>query len=341
MKRIPRPLGTTELNRTRPKQIKKHLVNHYLNCNYHYLGEPISLEDLAYYLQLKQNYILKEIQQSALKTLEILDPTENLELQKSLIALSLQNLISDKVQTQHQLNILKKAQGNDYKPFISSTVNQSLKINLDSTKQITDFLKQSYNNILENQEHILILDHQSQQPISKQEYQQIYGLKQLKHIMKWGVKNDQGILYDPSYIQYEELDEQGQPIQQGLNQGSGISPRSYSSGLTVHTALQLINKQAKERIGSEAGVENRASEEIAQLPEGEPVDDLLKGRQMMAHFIDSQEVESLPIVNATQQHLSTLPDLQNPLSDHQKEPKLGHINRRAKEIEIDLESDIV
>lgn len=184
--RIPRPIGTTELNRSNPRKTKTHLINHYINSNGHYLGEVVDIDTLSYYLGIKKSEIVKKLHRQTIKTLTTINPESNLQLQESLVALSLHHLLEDKQETKHQLNVLKKAQGNDYVPFVSTALNQALKVNLDSTKQIMDFLKNTYNNIFEEAEHEMIFDPTSGKNITRREFIKLYGKKELDKILKYG-----------------------------------------------------------------------------------------------------------------------------------------------------------
>lgn len=144
--RIPRPTGITELNKINNnpninKLIISKYITHYINNNFTICGVPYTVEQLSNNLHITLLECQKEIYKQGARMGEIFGLND---MEKSLRALIFQvskNCLEDRAQIGQQLGLLSHAQGGQYKPFISSTFNHALGLNLAANKNIMDLIK--------------------------------------------------------------------------------------------------------------------------------------------------------------------------------------------------------
>lgn len=147
--RVPRVQGTTSLcinynqqkTEENKERIYKHIIAQYIYSGFLYNGIPITTNHLSYHLSIPHDNIQKYISES-LTSISSIVSKENIESTfRSILALSTQWALEAQGQINQQVQLLKNSQGDSYKPFISSTVNQALKLLLDSNKNVVDLIK--------------------------------------------------------------------------------------------------------------------------------------------------------------------------------------------------------
>ena len=108
-------------------------------------GIPMSVAELSRYAHIPMETINLSIQKRLTGT-SILTEENTQEISRALLNLGIQSMIEDRNDINYQVNILRNAQGGEYKPFISAEVNKALKLKLDSTSQIANMLKSTTGN---------------------------------------------------------------------------------------------------------------------------------------------------------------------------------------------------
>jgi hypothetical protein len=146
MKRIPRPQGTTYLsiqyqktNQNEDKdRLYSHIINLYVINGFMINGRAMSIPQLSKSLSLPTEKVMEEISNLGTK-MGSLASTENINnTVQMLVTLSTTWAIQDRGKVQEQLELLLKSQGNTYKPFVTGEVSKTLKVLLDSNKNIME-----------------------------------------------------------------------------------------------------------------------------------------------------------------------------------------------------------
>lgn len=148
MKRVPRPLGftaavtnhkTTEKGSLNPI-ILNLILTQYVTNNYTLNHQQITMPQLSLALGIKPKQLTKKLFNITTKlyNINIADNNSIEQLMGTFLGLSTNHLFQDRALILEQVNNLKKAQGNEYKPYISATYNQALDTMLKSTKQFTE-----------------------------------------------------------------------------------------------------------------------------------------------------------------------------------------------------------
>lgn len=145
-RRTPRPLGTTYLamgyqqnpTEENKEKIIQHLINNYTLNGFMWNGKSIDIYKLSFILKLNPEQIMKRIQDVAMNMNGFQTPEEISKTIANVLTLSTQFAIQDKGRITQQVNMLEKEQGGKYKPFITSEMNQALKLSLESNKSLMD-----------------------------------------------------------------------------------------------------------------------------------------------------------------------------------------------------------
>lgn len=149
MLRQPRPQGTTYLsikyqehqsdhNR---QMVYRHLVSIYTLNGFRWNGKPTSIAQLSFILRIPTQEIMGHVSNFG-TNMGNLATTENIESTlKSIITLSTSWAIQDRGLIAQQVDQLLKSQDGKYKPFITAEVNKSLKLILESNKNLMDTYK--------------------------------------------------------------------------------------------------------------------------------------------------------------------------------------------------------
>jgi len=158
-KRIPREAGVTMLamefqKNPEPETFQKlivHVVRRYVLRGFNYLGIPMSVSEFASYMNIPHNKMLA-IMTDVADTVGFLDKTNSKQMMSMIASLSIQYAVQDRQRVEDQFVKLDRAQGDGYAPFISSEVNKTLKLLMESNKQLADsfngFFNTSSTNVL-------------------------------------------------------------------------------------------------------------------------------------------------------------------------------------------------
>lgn len=146
--RTPRPKGTTEIsyiyNKDKTEDNKHklitHVIRHYINTNFCYCNQSMNLEQFSQYIQVEPNIIHKEIMDIGQIQYQMLNDKAKEEIFGGLIFNCFFGALSDRSTALQHSNILLAAQGQTYKPFISSEVTKALKLNQDANAQVLNVL---------------------------------------------------------------------------------------------------------------------------------------------------------------------------------------------------------
>jgi len=152
-KRLPRPQGSTYLAIKRSQSedeserenihqtLLKHLVTLYTTEGFRWNGIPTNIVQLATILKQPQSVIMDLVSQAGTNMGSLASPQNINNTLQSLITLSTSFSIQDRGLIMQQLELLLSSQDGKYKPFVSSEVNKTLKLALDSNKNIQDLYK--------------------------------------------------------------------------------------------------------------------------------------------------------------------------------------------------------
>lgn len=147
--RIPRPQGATYLakvyQQTGANEAKanlfKHLITIYTLDGFRYNNHQVSIPKLAEILKIPTEEIMAQVADVG-SNLGNLASSQNIEKTiKSIVTLATTWAIQDRGLISDQVNQLLKSQGKSYKPFISGEVNKSLKLLLESNKNLMESYK--------------------------------------------------------------------------------------------------------------------------------------------------------------------------------------------------------
>lgn len=147
--RLPRPLGLTNLckeyhqNETQQnkEKIYKFLITQFTLNGFRYTNISLSISEFSKIFNIEESTVLKEINELSMGLGSFSNPDQINNTLKSIASLSSLWAIQDKGLISNQIELLIKAQGNSYKPFISSELNKALKLGLDSNKNMMDLYK--------------------------------------------------------------------------------------------------------------------------------------------------------------------------------------------------------
>lgn len=151
--RIPRPLGVTiqcrSLTTSADKQneilkIKNHILNQYFLNNQTINNIPITIDQVAKYLQLTYMYIIKFMYKRLGYMQGMTDKDDGSETDILLSVLKneiFKKALNHSQIADNQVSTMLKSQKNGYKPFISSTVNQAISNTFAADKSLMEFYR--------------------------------------------------------------------------------------------------------------------------------------------------------------------------------------------------------
>lgn len=153
IRRMPRIQGLTYLSLTFQREkteqakedIYRHVTTQYTIQGFRLNRISLSLHQFSAYAQIPLNRVMYYINNVASNMNSMQDPSNIQDLMKSIITLSTTWAIQDKGMIMGQIELLSKAQGNKYKPFISSELNKAMKLSLESNKNIMEAYKSFFN----------------------------------------------------------------------------------------------------------------------------------------------------------------------------------------------------
>jgi len=157
--RIPRESGVTLLStefRKNPdeetfQKLILHVVRRYVLRGFNYLGIPISVSEFSNYMGIPHNKMLA-IMTDVADSVGYLNKDNSKQMMGMIASMSMQYALQDRSRVESQFMKLDRAQGDGYAPFISSEVNKTLKLLMESNKQLADsfngFFNTSSTNVL-------------------------------------------------------------------------------------------------------------------------------------------------------------------------------------------------
>lgn len=146
VKRIPRPLGLTELmgqyhkgNQTmdiiRTYLIQQWIISHGVIC-----GKTYNTLELSNFLKCDPDQIRLQMRNVMLNT-KLFTMENQQEVIESLIGQQITWALEDRMEIEHQVSILKDSQGMKYTPFITSELNKVLGLKLNSSSNLQSILR--------------------------------------------------------------------------------------------------------------------------------------------------------------------------------------------------------
>lgn len=149
IKRIPRPLGSTELSLTFYNtkdndvynSLQGNIINHWVRNNFMYCGVYMNIESFSRYTKIKELDIKKGIGDYMKGLKGISDELGQGNMMRALQNLTLGWVLEDRSLAVQQYSILAKQQQNEYVPFLSAEVGRAIKLVLDSSNNAMNMIK--------------------------------------------------------------------------------------------------------------------------------------------------------------------------------------------------------
>lgn len=146
--RFPRPMGITQLmieyhhthNQKLFENITTFLIQQWIISNGKICGKDFSLLGLSKFLSCEPERIRKHMMEMLIST-NIWDKDNQEKIMNSLIGQNLTWLLEDRMEVENQLSILKLSQGGKYTPFITSEVNKTLGLKLNTSANLQSFIR--------------------------------------------------------------------------------------------------------------------------------------------------------------------------------------------------------
>lgn len=146
--RFPRPLGTTAMINEYHKsnniedlmKVHNYLINQWLVGNGVLCGITYDINSFSNRLGIDIEYV-RIFMRDRLLASKIWDKDKQEELLQALMGEQLAWALEDRMEISHQLQILRDSQGGKYTPFISSEVNKTLKLKLESSTSLQSIIR--------------------------------------------------------------------------------------------------------------------------------------------------------------------------------------------------------
>lgn len=146
--RFPRPMGTTamalEYQKTHEEEalikVQNYLINQWLMGNGVLCGVTYDINSFSNRLRIDIEYV-RVFMRDRLLSSRIWDKDKQEELLNALLGEQLAWALEDRMEISHQLQILRDSQGGKYTPFISSEVNKTLKLKLESSTSLQSIIR--------------------------------------------------------------------------------------------------------------------------------------------------------------------------------------------------------
>lgn len=146
--RFPRPMGTTamalEYQKTHEEEalikVQNYLINQWLMGNGVLCGVTYDIKSFSNRLGIDIEYV-RVFMRDRLLSSRIWDKDKQEELLNALLGEQLAWALEDRMEISHQLQILRDSQGGKYTPFISSEVNKTLKLKLESSTSLQSIIR--------------------------------------------------------------------------------------------------------------------------------------------------------------------------------------------------------
>ena len=160
--RVPRPMGITQLmneyHKTNDKKlldmVQTFIIQQWIINNGRVCGNNFSILELSKFLLCEPERIRRRMMEMLVET-NLWDKEKQDKLMDSLIGQNLVWLLEDRMEIEGQLSLLKKSQGDRYTPFVTSEVNKTLGLKLNTSTNLQSFIRalsggNSYVNIFNN-----------------------------------------------------------------------------------------------------------------------------------------------------------------------------------------------
>lgn len=219
IERMPRPTGVTilaqQMNKAKSKKLRKqrkeklisHIVNIYTMSGFRINDRTLSIPQLATLLKTK----VETIQSAMLGTSHTLeafkDPKKLSDTAAALANMSTLWAIQDRGTVQHQLEVLMKSQGEEYRPFLSGEISRLLSTLLQSNKQVAEIFRTFYQSGSTININNQIQNNNQSQTLTVEEAYKIVQTSQPKEIQTDNIK--QAKILDQAQL---KLIEQGEDI---------------------------------------------------------------------------------------------------------------------------------
>lgn len=161
--RVPRPMGITQLMNEYHKtndnklldMVQTFMIQQWIVNNGRICGNSFSVLELSKFLLCEPERVRKRMMEMLIET-NLWDKEKQDKLMDSLIGQNLMWLLEDRMEVEGQLGLLKKSQGDKYTPFVTSEVNKTLSLKLNTSSNLQSFIRalsggNSYVNIFNNQ----------------------------------------------------------------------------------------------------------------------------------------------------------------------------------------------
>ncbi len=135
--RIPRPIGTSQINKD---NIKEHITKHYINTNYMYCHKPMNIETFSQYTNIDIEYINNMIITLGQTQFNNMIEGDQQGFLRAILSGSLKNALSDRSTALQHQNILLAEQQGRYIPFVSAEVTKAIKLTMDSNTNVLNIL---------------------------------------------------------------------------------------------------------------------------------------------------------------------------------------------------------
>lgn len=148
MKRIPRQKHLTNLaiqyNNSKDQTVYEHsvelIINEYINNDYRILGQPLSIDQISDLYNIPKQLLYTTFNDKLKEMSMLFGDSDLIQTHRSLLAKVFLDLVKDRSLIAQQLTLLTESQGDGYKPYISGSVNEAIKMMMGSTKNHIDFI---------------------------------------------------------------------------------------------------------------------------------------------------------------------------------------------------------
>lgn len=152
-RRIPRPLGTTyqsiQLNqekeetkkRTYLKQIQRRMIEQYVANGLRLNGQQIPIAQFASFLKLTTIELIKAMNEEMNKVSKFFDSDEGRQLARVAFLGAIFEAQETMAISKSQTQLLLASQGQEYVPFLSSSVNQAIANQITAQKPMLELIK--------------------------------------------------------------------------------------------------------------------------------------------------------------------------------------------------------
>lgn len=165
VKRLPRYEGLTLAMQEYHKSnnpsilegIQTKLIQIWIVSNGVLMGTFYTYIELANFLEVNPEVVRNKMKTSMLDS-KLFSPETQADIINSLIGQQITWILEDKMSIDNQVQILRKAQGNDYRPYVTSELNKALSLKNGISLSLTSLIKQltqKDSNIIINQNNVV------------------------------------------------------------------------------------------------------------------------------------------------------------------------------------------